>query len=35
LLPTLFYRWQKELFENGRVAKAVDHPVCKERLTFA
>lgn len=32
IAPTLFYRWQKELFENGhalfenvRAAKAVDH----------
>ena len=25
IAPTLFYRWQKELFENGRVAKAVDN----------
>ena len=24
IAPTLFYRWQKELFENGRKAKAVD-----------
>jgi hypothetical protein len=24
IAPTLFYRWQKELFENGRIAKAVE-----------
>src|SRR5713101_7968428 len=25
IAPTLFYRWQKELFENGRAAKAVEY----------
>ncbi len=24
IAPTLFYRWQRELFENGRKAKAID-----------
>ena len=24
IAPTMFYRWQKELFENGRKGKAVE-----------
>ena len=38
LQPTVFYRWQKELFENGAAAfqsKArSDHQAEKERIAF-
>jgi len=32
--PTLFYRWQKELFENGAAAFAKPHSVSKDQHTI-
>lgn len=32
LSPTLFYRWQKEFFENGSVAFEKDHRSIQGRL---
>jgi transposase-like protein len=38
LRPTVFYRWQKEFFENGAVAFQVkghsDHQAEQERIEF-
>jgi transposase-like protein len=38
LQPTVFYRWQKEFFENGAAAFQAkgrsDHPGEKERIEF-
>ena len=38
LQPTVFYRWQKEFFENGAAAfqpkGRSDHPAEQERITY-
>jgi len=37
LQPTVFYRWQKELFENGAAAfqaKGTDHQAEQERILY-
>jgi transposase len=38
LRPTVFYRWQKEFFENGAAAfqgkSRLDHPAGQQRIEF-
>ena len=38
LRPTVFYRWQKEFFENGAAAfqgkSRLDHPAEQQRIEF-
>jgi transposase-like protein len=38
LQPTVFYRWQKEFFENGAAAfqgkSRLDHPAARQRIEF-